>query len=139
MNNTIQLHIVLSTVTFAVLVLAALLAGLSALQDYGLRHQRSILLCPRLPLTRTESWLFKILVLGFILLTLDMVTGFWFFYRLLTPFLWHKTFLAVFSWIIFLILLVGRYYAGWRGRLAIRWTLLGVFLVMMAYIGSLVW
>jgi ABC-type uncharacterized transport system permease subunit len=139
MNHTIQLHIVLSTLAFLVLIVAALLAILLALQDRGLRQQQATRLLPWLPLERTEALLFKILTVGFGLLTIDVLTSFWFFRHELTPLLWHKIFLTVFAWLVFLILLLGRHYFGWRGRLAIRWTLIGVFLVMLAYIGSLVW
>jgi ABC-type uncharacterized transport system permease subunit len=33
-------------------------------------------------------------------------------------------------------LLFGRYRYGWRGRTALRWTLAGFLLLVLAYIGS---
>jgi ABC-type uncharacterized transport system permease subunit len=48
----------------------------------------------------------------------------------------HKSLFAVFSWFTFAILLVGRYARGWRGRMALRFTLLGFVMLLLAYVGS---
>lgn len=48
----------------------------------------------------------------------------------------HKTSLAVMAWVVFAILLWGRHQLGWRGHTAIRWTLAGFCLLMLAYFGS---
>ena len=43
---------------------------------------------------------------------------------------------AFLSWVIFAALLVGRHLRGWRGRLALRWTLAGFGTLLLAYVGS---
>ena len=48
----------------------------------------------------------------------------------------HHTVLSIASWVVFAILLLGRHRLGWRGRTAIRWTLSGFFLLVLAYFGS---
>src|SRR6266705_3274096 len=48
----------------------------------------------------------------------------------------HKTVFAVVSWFIFAALLAGRYFYGWRGRIALRWTLAGFVALLLAYVGS---
>jgi ABC-type uncharacterized transport system permease subunit len=48
----------------------------------------------------------------------------------------HKTLFAVLSWLTFAVLLGGRTLRGWRGRTALRWTLFGFALLMLAYVGS---
>ncbi len=48
----------------------------------------------------------------------------------------HKTLFALLSWIAFGALLVGRHFYGWRGRTALRWTLGGFVLLLLAYVGS---
>jgi ABC-type uncharacterized transport system permease subunit len=40
------------------------------------------------------------------------------------------------AWAIFAALLIGRQIYGWRGRLALRWTLAGFMALVLAYIGS---
>jgi ABC-type uncharacterized transport system permease subunit len=44
--------------------------------------------------------------------------------------------LACLAWIVFSVLLWGRNHLGWRGHKAIRWTLAGFCLLMLAYFGS---
>ena len=48
----------------------------------------------------------------------------------------HKTVFAVLSWLIFAWLLAGRWRYGWRGRTALRWTLSGFVMLLLAYVGS---
>ena len=45
-------------------------------------------------------------------------------------------FVALLSWLIFAALMWGRWRHGWRGRLAVRWTLAGFVLLLLAYVGS---
>jgi ABC-type uncharacterized transport system permease subunit len=40
------------------------------------------------------------------------------------------------SWLTFGILIVGRHLRGWRGRTALRYTLVGFAFVVLAYTGS---
>ncbi|MEK7844843.1 MAG: cytochrome c biogenesis protein CcsA, partial [Pseudomonadota bacterium] len=48
----------------------------------------------------------------------------------------HKTLFGFISWGVFAALLIGRQLYGWRGRIAIRWTLAGFIILLLAYIGS---
>jgi ABC-type uncharacterized transport system permease subunit len=90
------------------------------------------------PLLTLERLLFRILALGFVLLTLTLITGAAFseevFGRAFR--LNHKTLFAVISWVIFGLLLAGRWRYGWRGRKALRWTLAGFVALLLAYVGS---
>jgi ABC-type uncharacterized transport system permease subunit len=43
---------------------------------------------------------------------------------------------SVLSWLVFAILLTGRYQFGWRGRQAVRWLYAGSTLLLLAYVGS---
>jgi ABC-type uncharacterized transport system permease subunit len=40
------------------------------------------------------------------------------------------------AWVVFGVLLLGRWRFGWRGRKALRWTLAGYVLLGLAYFGS---
>ena len=90
------------------------------------------------PLMPMEKLLFQTITLGFILLTLTLVSGIAFSEQLFhKPFVFnHKTVFTIISWLIFAALLAGRYFQGWRGRVAIRWTLSGFGTLLLAYIGS---
>jgi ABC-type uncharacterized transport system permease subunit len=91
------------------------------------------------PLMTLEALLFRILTLGFVLLSLTLASGFLFSEELFgQPARFnHKTVFGVISWIIFAALLVGRFGWGWRGRTALRWTLAGFAALLLAYVGSM--
>ena len=48
----------------------------------------------------------------------------------------HKTVFTLLSWATFGVLLLGRHVWGWRGRVALRWTLTGFGFSILAYTGS---
>ena len=85
-----------------------------------------------------EALLFRMIVIAFSLLTVTLGSGLIFseeiFGKAIT--LDHKTLFAFASWAIFAALLIGRYAYGWRGRIALRWTLAGFLAQLLAYIGS---
>ena len=83
-----------------------------------------------------ENLLFDTIVTGFICLSLSLVSGMMFLENMFAQQLAHKTVLSILAWIVFAILLLGRWQLGWRGRTAIRWTLGGFISLMLAYFGS---
>lgn len=130
-------HVVLSILAYSLLTIATLQALLLAWQNHQLKHKRpvgSISLLP--PLQTMEALLFELLWAGEILLTLSLLSGVWFLDDLFAQHLAHKTSFAFGAWIIYAILLWGRHRLGWRGYTAIRWTLGGFALLMLAYFGS---
>ena len=48
----------------------------------------------------------------------------------------HKTLLSIFAWLVFAVLIWGRWKRGWRGRVAVRMTLAGIVLLLLSYFGS---
>lgn len=90
------------------------------------------------PLLVMEALLFRMLLAAFVLLTLTVVSGVLFSEQLFgKPFtLTHKTVFAIASWFIFGGLLLGHYLRGWRGRIAVYWTLAGFTALLLAYVGS---
>ncbi len=48
----------------------------------------------------------------------------------------HKTVFTLLSWATFGVLLAGRHIQGWRGRVALRWTLAGFAFLLLSYTGS---
>ncbi|MBE0612627.1 MAG: cytochrome c biogenesis protein CcsA [Burkholderiales bacterium] len=91
------------------------------------------------PLMTLEALLFRIITLGFVLLSLTLASGFVFSEELFgqAARFNHKTVFGVISWLIFAALLIGRYGWGWRGRTALRWTLAGFAALLLAYVGSM--
>jgi len=133
----IVLHIIVSILAYSTLTVAALQACFLAFQEYKLKHHspRSVLRAFP-PMETMEHLLFEFILAGMLLLTLSLISGFVFFNDLRTHHLSHETILSLISWMIFGALLLGRYFKGWRGQTAIRWTLAGFILLMLSYFGS---
>jgi ABC-type uncharacterized transport system permease subunit len=83
-----------------------------------------------------EVLLFEMIALGFVLLTLALLSGFSFLDNMFEQRLAHKTLLSIAAWVVFGTLLWGRYRFGWRGQKALTWTLVGFVVLMLAYFGS---
>lgn len=133
------LHFLAAMLAYSLLTLSALHAIFMGFTESAL-HKRSLRrsLNSLPPLLAMESLLFRMLLLGFILLTLTVGSGVMFSEELFGKPLTidHKTLFAFASWGIFATLLVGRHAWGWRGKRALRWTLAGFALLILAYIGS---
>ena len=133
----LKLHVMVSLLAYSLLTLAAVQAVLLALQDAKLRrHHPGGFVRALPPLQTMESLLFEMISIGFALLSLALLSGFLFLEDMFAQHLVHKTVLSIASWVVFGVLLWGRYRFGWRGRLAIRWTLSGFAVLMLAYFGS---
>ena len=133
----IKLHVVFALVGYSVLSIAALLAILLAVQERALRHRRFDGIVRALPpLTLTESLVFQLIGVGFVLLTLTLISGILFVENLFAQHLIHKTVLSIAAWAVFGTLLLGRWRYGWRGRRAVRLILVGMVLLLLAFFGS---
>ncbi|MBS0570851.1 MAG: cytochrome c biogenesis protein CcsA [Proteobacteria bacterium] len=133
----IKLHVIFSLLGFSVLCIAAVLAILLAAQEHALRTRRFDGIAAALPpLTLTESLLFQMIGAGFVLLTVAILIGFLFVDNLFAQHLIHKTVLSLAAWLVFGALLLGRWRYGWRGRRAVRMTLSGMILLLLAFFGS---
>ena len=133
----IKLHVFVALLAYAVLSIAALLAILLAVQERALRRRQATALVRILPpLTLTEALLFRLIAVGFVLLTLTLLSGVLFVDNLFAQHLWHKTVLSLVAWLVFGALLFGRWRYGWRGKRAVRLTLLGMGVLLLAFFGS---
>ena len=134
---TTHIHAAISLLTSAVLALAALQALVLAWQEHRLRTKRpGGTLRILAPLDTQERWLFRLIGIGFFLLSLSLVSGFMFVRDVLAQHLAHKTVLSCAAWAIFGALLWGRWRYGWRGQAAVRWCLGGFVVLVLAYFGS---
>jgi ABC-type uncharacterized transport system permease subunit len=132
-------HIVISILAYALLALATVQSLLLFYQERALRTRQPRGLLRALPPLQTmETLMFRMLAVGFLLLTLTLVTGIFFseqiFGRAL-PFT-HHVVLSLIAWILFGTLLFGRWRYGWRGRTAVSWTVAGYTLLLLGYFGS---
>lgn len=130
-------HILLSLLAFSVFTISAGQAIFIASLDYQLRHKLARSWHTTFPPLQTlERSLFEMISLGWLLLSLSIVSGLLFLDNMFAQHLAHKTFFSIFSWIVFSVLLVGRIKLGWRGTPAIQITLGGYSLLFLAFLGS---
>jgi len=143
----LRVHLLIALAAYGLITIAALHAMMMALLDRHLHRpldapaERSIIgrvLDSQPPLLVQEQLLFRIIWIGFIVLTLAVGSGSVASMKLtgkILPFD-HKTVFTLLSWLTFGVLLVGRHVWGWRGRVALRWTLTGFGFLILAYTGS---
>lgn len=134
-----RLHLVIAFTAYSLLTFAALHALFMAAAERTLHRKPTLIRLPDFPpLISMETLLFQIITLGFSLLTLTLLSGVLFSEQLFhKPLVFnHKTVFSIIAWLIFGGLLLGRWKAGWRGRTAIRWTLSGFGVLVLAYLGS---
>jgi ABC-type uncharacterized transport system permease subunit len=132
-----NLHILSSIIAFSLLNIAALQAILLAIQNQQLKShppKRFIQTLP--PLQTMETLLFQMIAAGVGFLSIALLSGFVFIEDLFAQHLVHKTVLSIIAWLVFVALLIGRHRYGWRGKTAMKWTLAGFSLLLLAYFGS---
>lgn len=132
-------HLIIALLAYSLFTFAALHAGLMAMAERSLHHKKPPIRLPDFPpIMPMERLLFQIIGIGFVLLTLTLVSGIFFTEQLFHQALKfnHKTVFSIAAWLIFGALLLGRRIQGWRGRVAVRWTLVGFVLLLLAYVGS---
>jgi len=133
----LNLHVLISLLAYSLLAMAAVQAVLLAVQDRHLHNRHPGGFIRTLPPLQTmETLLFEMIGAGFFLLSLALLSGFLFLENLFVQHLVHKTVLSIISWVVFAVMLWGRFRFGWRGRTAIKGTLTGFVLLMFAYFGS---
>jgi ABC-type uncharacterized transport system permease subunit len=132
-------HIVISLLAYSLLSVAVVQSLVLGLQERALhRRHAGGFLRSLPPLETMEHLLFRMIAVGFALLTLTLVSGVFFSEELFGKPLrfTHHIVLSIIAWVIFGMLLTGRRLYGWRGRTAVRWTLAGFSLLVLGYFGS---
>jgi ABC-type uncharacterized transport system permease subunit len=132
-------HIVVSLLAYSLLLLATLQGLLLLFQERHLRsHQPGGLLRALPPMQTMETLMFQMIGVGFVLLTLTVASGVLFSEAVFgRPLRFnHHTVLAIAAWVVFGVLLLGHWRLGWRGRIAVRWTVAGFLLLVLGYFGT---
>jgi len=135
-----KLHFLTAMLSYGVFTLSAMHAVFMGIVERSL-HQKAnagLRFVNLPPLLTMEALLFRMITVAFCLLTVALGSGVMFSEEIFSKpvVLDHKTLFAFFSWGIFAALLIGRKAYGWRGRIALRWTLAGFLVLMLAYVGS---
>ena len=133
----LRIHILLSICAYSLLMISAVQAIMLAVQEKLIKEKRVAIIMNTLPpLQVMEALLIQIIVVGFFMLSLSLASGTMFIGDIFAQRLAHKTILSMVAWVIYAILLWGRWSAGWRGKRIIRWALGGFTALLLAYFGS---
>ena len=130
-------HITIALFAYGSLMIATLYAlQLSYISARLKQKQASLLHSSLPPLMAVERIFFKLLLVGTVLLTLSLLSGFVFLDNMFTKEQAHKTVLSLLAWLVYGAVLAGHHKLGWRGRPVIIATLIGSVLLTLAYFGS---
>ncbi|MFT5451265.1 MAG: ABC-type uncharacterized transport system permease subunit [Enterobacterales bacterium] len=130
------IHTLISIATISVISLAAIQSVFVNALDSRLKQNSPASIQGMPALQDMEDFLFILVWIGFILLSLLIFTAIFFMTQTGADISLHKPLLSVASWITFAILLIGRHKNGWRGKMASRWSIAGFVLIFLAYFGT---
>jgi ABC-type uncharacterized transport system permease subunit len=133
------IHVGVALIAYSLFTFATLHAVLMTVAERSLHQKKSWIQLPDFPpLLVMERLLFRVISIGFVLLTLTLVSGVFFSEQLFgkAAQFTHKTVFSIASWLIYGCLLFGHYQYGWRGKKAIKLTIIGFVLLLLAYVGS---
>ena len=134
---TVVAHVLISMLTYATLGLAAVQAASIIVLHQRLKKNDStafVKLMP--PLETVEATAMHLLWLGVSLLTLTVVTGLIFRWDFVQQgnYVLHMG-LALTCWVLYLALICGQLWFGWRGQISARLTLLAFAILLISYFG----
>ena len=133
----VRAHVLIALLSYGLLTVGAIVAIFALVQERRLKSAR---LSPVnqlfAPLETTEKLLFSVAATGFAGLTLTIASGSTFVNDLMEQHLAHKFGLSLLAWLVFGILLAGRFFRGWRGKRALKLYLGGFAVLFLAYFGN---
>lgn len=134
----LEAHIILSFAAYCVLLMATVQALFLRLQIGELKQQTiHRFWVNKLPSLQTmEGLLFDMILVGFVLLSIALGLGFVYVEDLFSQHIVHKTVFSVLSWLLFGVLLLGNWRAGWRGKRAANITIYAFILLAIGFVGS---
>ena len=133
----VRAHILIALLSYGLLTVGTIVALYALVQERRL-HAAKLSPVNQLfaPLETTEKLLFGVAAAGFAGLTLAIASGSSFVNDLVEQHLAHKFGLSLLAWVVFGVLLAGRFFKGWRGKRAVRLYLAGFVVLCVAYFGS---
>jgi len=133
----VLIHICLALSAYSTLVIAAFYAIQLHLINNRLKNKKlNLASSPLPPLLTVEKQLFQLVVAGLMLLTLSLMTGFFFLEDMLAQGKVHKTILSICAWFLYSFLIWRHHQHGVKIKTAVSITIFGAVLLTLAYFGS---
>ena len=132
------LHINVAILSYSLLTIGAILSIFILLFEKNLTTKILGSLTNNFSLLSMEDFLFKIYWLGFILLSLTLLSGILFSNEIFgTTSIWnHKFIFSIMAWLAYGAMLFGRIQYGWRGKKAVIISLIAFIFLFLAYFGT---
>jgi ABC-type uncharacterized transport system permease subunit len=132
------LHINVAILSYSLLTIGAILSIFILLFEKNLTTKILGNLTNNFSLLSMEDFLFKIYWLGFILLSLTLLSGILFSNEIFgTTSIWnHKFIFSIMAWLAYGAMLFGRIQYGWRGKKAVIISLIAFIFLFLAYFGT---
>ncbi|GIU16104.1 cytochrome c assembly protein [Shewanella sp. c952] len=132
----VLVHVVLSLMAYSALMIAALYAIQLAIIQHRLKNKKLIMTSAMPPLMTVEKQLYHLVIVGVILLSLALATGFIFLDDMFEEGKGHKAILSILAWCVYIGMLAQQYWVGCKIRTAVAYTLTGGVLLSLAYFGA---
>ncbi|GIU07357.1 cytochrome C assembly protein [Shewanella morhuae] len=129
-------HVVLSLMAYSALMIAALYAIQLAMIQNKLKKKQFMLSPGIPPLMTVEKQLYHLVIIGVILLSLSLATGFIFLDDMFADGKGHKAILSIMAWFVYITMLWQQYWVGCKIKTAVIYTLTGAGLLSLAYFGA---
>ena len=135
-HQDILVHVVLSLMAYSALMIAALYAIQLAIIQNKLKSKKLIMNPAMPPLMTVEKQLYHLVIVGVILLSLSLATGFIFLDDIFEEVKGHKALLSIIAWFTYIAMLAQQNWVGCKIRTAVIYTLSGATFLSLAYFGS---
>ncbi|WP_258240629.1 cytochrome C assembly family protein [Pseudidiomarina homiensis] len=136
-THGLAIHIILSLLAYAILMLATLYAVQLLYLNYLLKNHRMNVLSNYLPpLMVVEKYFFRLLSSGTLLLFIAIASGFVFLDDMFAQGQAHKTILSSIAALIYLAIVVLHRVQGMRGRMLVIASVVASILLSLGYFGS---
>ncbi|MBR9908542.1 MAG: cytochrome c biogenesis protein CcsA [Gammaproteobacteria bacterium] len=136
-SQGLVIHIVLSLIAYAVLMLATLYALQLLYLNYLLKHHRSHVVINYLPpLMTVERYFFRLLSAGTLLLLVSILSGFVFLEDMFAQGQGHKTVLSLAAFVVYTVVLFFHAVKRARGKALVIASVVASTLLSLAYFGS---
>jgi len=132
-------HIYVSILAYSLIAIATIQSLIYVYQERLIKNRTSSTMLLALPPLQTmEQLLFRLVAVGFALLSLTILSGIIFSQEIFgQAFTFkHHTVFAILSWLVFALLLFRRYQSSVRGSQAVKWVLIGFVLMQLGYFGT---
>lgn len=129
-------HILIAIAAISLIGLAAIQSIFVNVLDNKLKQKPTQMNLALPALQDMERLLYALVSIGFVLLTLAIITAVMFMPTGGDNYSLHKPILSIASWLALGTLLFGHFKWGWRGKTAVQWTMAGFILLFLAYFGT---